>query len=275
MNAPAASPLLYVVDDDPAVLVSTARLLRAVGYQVKAFGSPLEMLGQLAADDPGCMLLDLRMPELSGLELQEHLCKTGRSIPIIFFTAQGDIPSTVVAMRRGAEDFLTKPVPKEVLLEAVRLAVEKHAAEKLNRERAAAESGLDQSAAALAAATAGAAESPPPPAPEAVREQLDKILASSDFAAAAKHARILRFVVEQSLAGKQPNQFIIGVEALDLPADFDPVSNPVVRVYAGRLRRLLAKYYQGPGAQDAVLIDMPVGGYFLVPRTRTLRAAVP
>ena len=85
MNAPAASPLLYVVDDDPAVLVSTARLLRAVGYQVKAFGSPLEMLGQLAADDPGCMLLDLRMPELSGLELQEHLCKLARTLHTLRF----------------------------------------------------------------------------------------------------------------------------------------------------------------------------------------------
>ena len=124
MNDLVASPLLYVVDDDPAVLVSSARLLRAVGYQVKAFGSPLEMLSQLPADDPACLLLDLKMPELSGLELQDHLCKIGVSAPIIFFSAQGDIPSSVLAMRRGAEDFLVKPVMKEVLLEAVRKAVE-------------------------------------------------------------------------------------------------------------------------------------------------------
>ena len=272
MNDLVASPLLYVVDDDPAVLVSSARLLRAVGYQVKAFGSPLEMLSQLPADDPACLLLDLKMPELSGLELQDHLCKIGAAAPIIFFSAQGDIPSSVLAMRRGAEDFLVKPVLKEVLLEAVRKAVEKHDADKLRRERAAAEGRPDQAASALAAATGGAADLRPPTA-EAVRLQLERILTSPDFAAATKHARILRFVVEESLEGRQPNQFTIGVDALDLQSDFDPISNPVVRVYAGRVRRLLAKYYQGPGAQDAVLIEMPVGGYNVVPRTRP-RAAV-
>lgn len=130
MNAPS---LIRIVDDDASFLVAIARLLRASGFAVKTFTSVTEVLSHLEPDLPGCILADLEMPGLSGLDLQEALAKAGHSLPVVFLSGRGDIPTTVQAMRRGAEDFLTKRAPKEAILEAIRRALDRDAAERARR----------------------------------------------------------------------------------------------------------------------------------------------
>ena len=116
-------PTVFVVDDDTSFLASLARLLRASGFLVKAYSSATEFLAERPADLPGCVVADLQMPGMSGIELQDALARTENPLPILFLTGQGDIPTTVTAMRHGAEDFLTKLAPKEELLAAVRRAL--------------------------------------------------------------------------------------------------------------------------------------------------------
>jgi two-component system, LuxR family, response regulator FixJ len=128
-------PIVRIVDDDPSFLTAIARMLRASGFAVKAFDSAVEFLGQPELDVPGCVLVDLQMPGLSGLDLQEALAKEGHRLPVIFLTGHGDIPTTVQAMRRGAEDFLTKCAPKEDLLDAVKRAIDRDASERSGRAR--------------------------------------------------------------------------------------------------------------------------------------------
>ena len=118
-----APPVIHVVDDDPSFLTAVSRLLRASGFAVKTFASAGELLAGLAAGTHGCIIADLKMPCMSGLEMQEALVEAGNPIPVVFLTGNGDIPSTVRAMRRGAEDFLGKRAPKDELLDAVRRAV--------------------------------------------------------------------------------------------------------------------------------------------------------
>ena len=129
-----ASPTVFVVDDYAAARRSISRLLRAAGFVVAAFASAEEFLAQYDPQTLGCLVLDVAMPGLNGLELQCILGKTGRLLPIIFLTGHGDIPKSVQAMKHGASDFLTKPVNDEDLLAAVRLAIEKDRA--LRREQA-------------------------------------------------------------------------------------------------------------------------------------------
>ena len=129
-----SGPVLYVVDDDASFLTAVSRLLRAAGYAVRTVSKAEEFLAQLA-DTPGCLIADLQMPGLSGLELQEALSQAGHALPVIFLTGQGDIPTTVRAMRQGAEDFLTKRAPKEDLLEAVNRALARDARQRAERVR--------------------------------------------------------------------------------------------------------------------------------------------
>ena len=133
MTAP-PSPTVFVVDDYAPVRNSISRLLRAAGVAVAPFASAEEFLAQYDPHTPGCLVLDLAMPAVDGLELQRILTKTGSLLPIIFLTGQGDIPKSVQAMKHGASDFLTKPVNDEDLLAAVRVAIEKDRA--LRREQA-------------------------------------------------------------------------------------------------------------------------------------------
>lgn len=119
------SPTVFIVDDDSAVLKSLARLLRSARLNVMAFGSPQEFLERHDPRAPGCLVLDLAMPGLNGLELQAALTVKGSAIPIIFLTGHGNIPTSVQAMKRGALDFLTKPVNDDDLLKAVQAAIEK------------------------------------------------------------------------------------------------------------------------------------------------------
>jgi FixJ family two-component response regulator len=126
---------VFIVDDDASFLKSMSRLLNAVGYTVRAFESVPEFLDQVGADASGCVVTDLQMPGMDGLKLQEVLRKTTNPLPVIFLTGQGDIPTTVSAMRRGAEDFLTKRAPKEELLAAIERAFEREAHERQERGR--------------------------------------------------------------------------------------------------------------------------------------------
>jgi FixJ family two-component response regulator len=129
MKPPATchSPLttVFIVDDEPAVLKGIARLLRSARLTAATFGSPQEFLERHDPNSPGCLVLDVAMPGLNGLELQQTLIARGHERPIIFLTGHGDIPMSVQAMKRGAVDFLTKPVNDDDLLQAIRAAIEK------------------------------------------------------------------------------------------------------------------------------------------------------
>jgi FixJ family two-component response regulator len=112
-------PLVIIVDDDASVRQALAELVLSAGFQPACFASTRELLGADVLDRPGCLILDVRMPGASGLDLQHHLARTGNAKPIIFLTGHGDIPMTVQAMKAGAVDFLTKPVRDQTLLDAV------------------------------------------------------------------------------------------------------------------------------------------------------------
>jgi FixJ family two-component response regulator len=124
---------VFVVDDDPGVLKAIERLLRSHGFTVEAFTSPSAFLTRSPHDGPGCLLLDLRMPELSGLDVQEEMNRRGIWLPIIFLSGKGDVPSTARAMRDGAVDFLVKPVSESELLDAIARARDRSV--KLREER--------------------------------------------------------------------------------------------------------------------------------------------
>ena len=132
------APMVRVVDDDESFRAAAARLLRASGFAVKTFGSAMDFLARPELDVPGCVLVDLQMPGLSGLDLQTALAKEGNMLPVVFLSGHGDIPTTVQAMRRGAEDFLTKTAPKEVLIEAIKRAIERDAKQRAERAKLAA-----------------------------------------------------------------------------------------------------------------------------------------
>lgn len=122
----ALQPTVFVVDDYAPVRKAISRLLHAAGFVVAPFGSAQEFLEQYDPAACGCLVLDLAMPAVSGLELQDILAQTRSLLPIIFLTARGSIPTSVQAMKQGASDFLTKPVNDEDLLAAVRTAIEKN-----------------------------------------------------------------------------------------------------------------------------------------------------
>ena len=123
-RAPAAEqPIVVIVDDDELVRDSVSELILSAGFRVHGFGSTRELLETDLLDGPGCLILDVRMPGASGLDLQHQLSRHGNPKPIIFLTGHGDIPMTVQAMKAGAVDFLTKPVRDQTLLDAVGAAI--------------------------------------------------------------------------------------------------------------------------------------------------------
>jgi FixJ family two-component response regulator len=127
-DMPATNPTVFIVDDDASMLRALSRMLTLAGYTVEAFASAPEFLTRHQPSDRGCVLADLRMPHMSGLELQAALARSGHPLPVIFLTAHGDIPTSVHAIKGGAEDFLTKPVQKDRLLTAVQRALARDAA---------------------------------------------------------------------------------------------------------------------------------------------------
>jgi len=120
----AAAAVVFVVDDDPSIRDSLRRLLMSVGFKVELFPSARAFLAARRPDAPGCLVLDVRLPGLSGLDLQRELAATDAELPIIFLTGHGDIPMSVRAMKAGAVEFLTKPFREQELLDAIRSAIE-------------------------------------------------------------------------------------------------------------------------------------------------------
>jgi FixJ family two-component response regulator len=127
--------IIHIVDDDALFRKAVARLLRASGYQVALYESGDGLLAHPPEGGPGCILLDLRMAGLGGLELQDRLVASGHALPIIFLTGHGDIPASVRAIKAGAEDFLSKPASKEILLGAVRRALARCEKAQADRRR--------------------------------------------------------------------------------------------------------------------------------------------
>ena len=128
MSEHAVKPMVYVVDDDPSILRALSRLLTLTGHAVRTFASATDFLAQHQPTNRGCVVADLRMPGPSGLDLQSALARSGNPLPVVFLTGHGDIPTSVHAMKGGAEDFLTKPPRKEDLLAAVERALARDAA---------------------------------------------------------------------------------------------------------------------------------------------------
>jgi FixJ family two-component response regulator len=131
-----APATIFLVDDDDSVLRGLGRLLRAAGYATKPFASPAEFLAQLPKDTPGCAVLDLRMPGLDGLELQQAMARNGCHLPVIFISGHGDVPASVKAVKAGAVDFLLKPFDEQQLLEAISQALAKDSAVRAARAEA-------------------------------------------------------------------------------------------------------------------------------------------
>jgi FixJ family two-component response regulator len=123
MSEPTA--LVFIVDDDEPVRRSLARLIRSAGLKVETFESAQQFLASSHADVPSCLVLDVKLPGLSGLELQRRLAEINIEIPIVFITGHGDVPTSVRAMKAGAIEFLIKPFPEEELLDAIQQAIER------------------------------------------------------------------------------------------------------------------------------------------------------
>jgi two-component system response regulator FixJ len=121
---------VYIVDDEEAVADSISMLLRSVGMQARTFPDPRAFLDQCGTHDAGCLILDVRMPRMSGLELQQELSRRRYTLPIIFITGHGDVPMAVEAMRAGAVDFLQKPFNDDELIRRVQRALELDARER-------------------------------------------------------------------------------------------------------------------------------------------------
>lgn len=133
MNAQPPNATVFLVDDDASVLRAIGRLVRSAGWNVATFNSPQEFLDKQDPDALGCLVLDMSMPGLNGLELQQALARDGNRLPIIFLTGHGDIPMSVRAMKSGAVDFLGKPCGDEELLAAIRLALARDQRFRLER----------------------------------------------------------------------------------------------------------------------------------------------
>ena len=128
------TPLIHVVDDDSSMRTALLRLLDAAGFEARGYSSTGEFLLQPLSDRPGCLLLDLRLPGPSGLELQAALLQKKIMLPIVFLTGHGNVDSSVRAMKAGAVDFLTKPVKRDILLDAIGRALARNATQRAARE---------------------------------------------------------------------------------------------------------------------------------------------
>ena len=133
-----AEDLVFIVEDDPSMRAALKNLLRSVGLETKLFASASEFLENEPSETPSCLVLDVRLPGMSGLDLQKELANAGNPIPVIFITAHGDIPMSVRAMKAGAVEFLTKPFRDQDLLDAIQASL---ARDRSRRER---ESAVDE-----------------------------------------------------------------------------------------------------------------------------------
>ena len=127
-------PTVYVIDDDEDVLRSISRLIRSAGYEVVPFSSADDFLQKPPGNDPGCIVLDIHMPGLTGIDLQDALISSGLKIPLIFITGRANVPVTVKAMKKGAMDFLLKPFQDDELLSAIQTAIARDIEQKKQEE---------------------------------------------------------------------------------------------------------------------------------------------
>jgi FixJ family two-component response regulator len=127
-------PLILVVDDDERVREALTELLASVGLETACFASARELLDSALPERPGCIVLDVRLPGISGLEFQRHLASNGKAKPIVFLTGHGDIPMSVQAMKAGAVDFLTKPVRDQALIDAIMVGIDRDVAQQAAAE---------------------------------------------------------------------------------------------------------------------------------------------
>jgi FixJ family two-component response regulator len=134
---PAGAATIFVIDDDAAVRAAIQGLLKSVGLRSESFGTPQDFLRRELPDGPSCLVLDVRLPGINGLEVQSELANTGVQIPIIFITGHGDIPMTVKAMKSGAVEFLTKPFRDQDLLDAIHQALDRDRVARQKRSDAA------------------------------------------------------------------------------------------------------------------------------------------
>src|SRR3954451_11393083 len=146
-KAQSAQATVFVIDDDEALREAVSSLLHSVGLQARTFSTTKEFSFVKIPDAPSCMVLDVRLPGVSGLDFQTELKKGGHPLPVVFMTGYGDIPMSVKAMKAGAVEFLTKPIREEDLLDAVRIALER------NREQRAKEQDLAKLQQAFASLT--------------------------------------------------------------------------------------------------------------------------
>ena len=120
-------PTIFIIDDDPSARRGLTRLVRAASLNAESFGSARDFLASEQRDGPGCIVLDVSMPEMTGPELQEELCRDDYCMPIIFLSAYGDVPTAAQTLKKGAADFLTKPVDRDDLLLAIRVSLDRDA----------------------------------------------------------------------------------------------------------------------------------------------------
>ncbi len=139
---PDVGATVFVVDDDPGVREAVAALVRSAGLDAQAFASAQEFLSRAPKDVPGCLVLDVRLPGLSGLDLQARMAELGLDIPIVFISGHGDVPTSVRAMKAGALEFLTKPFRDQDLLDAVANAIDRHRVTRHRRTEQEALNGL-------------------------------------------------------------------------------------------------------------------------------------
>ena len=129
-------PVVFVVDDDASMRRAVSNLIRSVGFRAEAFATAQEFLAVNPPDAPSCLILDVRLPQISGLDIQAELIKTQKQLPIIFITGYGDIPMSVKAMKAGAVEFLTKPFRDQDLLDAVTIALDRSRLNRTNEKAA-------------------------------------------------------------------------------------------------------------------------------------------
>jgi FixJ family two-component response regulator len=204
-------PVVHVVDDDASWRRSVARLLGAVGYRVEQYESAGRFLEAADVEPVGCILLDLRMPGLGGLQLQQRLAEMPHALPVVFVSGHGDIPSSVLAMKAGAQDFLTKPVATDALVAAVEQAV---ARDRENRGRQARLDALHSLVGALTPTERKVFDL-------VVRGRLNKQIAA-DLGTAERTIKWQRHNLMQKLQVQSLAELVSLAERLGMVAEHDP-----------------------------------------------------